>query len=87
MFIILKEDKDQIILHNIIRKEIIEEIIDIKIDAKSIILEWNKKIKNRSPDIISYDLIMLIEYVINKTKEEIKCHTKQQSLEKQEQRV
>lgn len=48
----LKEDKDQIILHNIIRKEIIEEIIDIKIDAKSIILEWNKKINNSSPDIL-----------------------------------
>lgn len=37
-------------------------------DAKKIIKEWNKKTNNCSPDIISYDLISLVEYTINKTK-------------------
>ena len=37
-------------------------------DAKKIIKEWNKKTNGCSPDVISYDLISLVEYTINKTK-------------------
>ena len=37
--------------------------------AKKLIDDWHHKIHKNKPDVISYELISLVEYVINKTEE------------------